>query len=116
MKKANGPAIGMENHRNLLLVKRSELLSGFRSQRDILVGPGAAPPEDLSPAFQDQFVAIQLSRLNSLELKTLDDALSRVNSEDYAVCVDCGGAISRRRLEAIPWATRCIACQEHFIS
>ena len=116
MKKANGPAIGMENYRNLLLVKRSELLSGFRSQRDILVGPGAAPLEDLSPAFQDQFVAIQLSRLNSLELKLLDAALNRVDSEDYAVCVDCGGAISRRRLEAIPWATRCIACQEHFSS
>jgi DnaK suppressor protein len=116
MKKANDPAIRMENYRNLLLVKKSELLSGSRSQRDILGGPGTGPLEDVSSAFQGQFVAVQLSRLNSRELKLLDATLNRADSEDYTLCVDCGVAITRGRLQAIPWATRCIACQEPFTS
>jgi hypothetical protein len=42
MKKATGVANGMDNHRKLLLAKRSEILSGFRSKLDTLAGPGPA--------------------------------------------------------------------------
>ncbi len=28
-------------------------------------------------------------------------------------CVDCDEPISQRRLQAVPWATRCIHCQEN---
>ena len=112
MKKTNGPVNGMENYRELLLAKRSELLSGFRSQLDTLVGPGSAAPEDLAPVFHEQFVALQINRLDFLQLKLVDAALDRMGCEDYGVCTDCGDPISFRRLEAIPWAIRCVACQE----
>jgi DnaK suppressor protein len=29
----------------------------------------------------------------------------------YGVCATCGDPIPAERLEALPWATRCIACQ-----
>lgn len=116
MKKTNGPVNGLENYRKLLLAKRSELLSGLRSKLDTLVGPGPAALEDLSPVFHDQFVALQINRLDYLQLKLIEAALGRMDSENYGVCVDCGDTISRRRLEAIPWAIRCIACQEHLSS
>jgi DnaK suppressor protein len=29
----------------------------------------------------------------------------------YGVCRECGGAIAKARLTAMPFATRCVACQ-----
>ena len=113
MKKATGPANGMGNYRKLLLAKRFELISGFGSQLDTLVGPGSVALEDLVPVFHDQCVALQINRLDFLQLKLIDAAL---NSPDYGVCVDCGEPIPRRRLDAIPWAVRCIACEERLSS
>ena len=116
MKKATGPVNGLTQHRDILFAKRSELLSDIRSKLGALIGPGPAAPEDLSPVFHDQFVALQINRLDFLQFKLVDDALNRMGSEKYGVCVDCGDAISRRRLKAIPWAIRCIACQEQLNS
>jgi len=116
MKKANGSNNGLENYRKLLLAKRSELLSSFRAKLDTLVGPGGAAPEDLAPVFHEQFIALRLNRLDYLQLKMVDDALARTDEATYGVCMDCEGPISARRLEAIPWASRCIACQEQAAS
>jgi DnaK suppressor protein len=112
MKRANGSTNGLENYRKLLLTKRSDLLSSSRAKLDLLVGPGGAAPEDLAPVFHDQFIALSINRLDHLQLKLIDAALSRMDSKNYGVCQDCGEAISPRRLEAIPWADRCIGCQE----
>ena len=116
MKKANGSTNGLENYRKLLLAKRSELLSISRAKLDTLVGPGGAALEDLAPVFHEQFIALCINRLDHLQLKLVDDALDRMDSKDYGVCMDCGEPIPRRRLEAIPWANRCIACQERLSS
>ncbi|MBD3729451.1 MAG: TraR/DksA C4-type zinc finger protein [Sphingomonadales bacterium] len=37
-------------------------------------------------------------------------ALVRIANGSYGSCAKCGGEISRARLEAMPTATRCIAC------
>ncbi|HYL74666.1 MAG TPA: TraR/DksA family transcriptional regulator, partial [Bryobacteraceae bacterium] len=58
----------------------------------------------------------RINRLDYRQLKLVEAALARMDSEHYGVCMDCGGPISARRLEAIPWANRCIACQEHLSS
>ncbi len=116
MKKANGSTNGLENYRKLLLTKRSDLLSSFRAQLDMLAGQGGASPEDLAPVFHDQFTALRINRLDSLQLKLIEAALNRMDDEDYGVCMDCADPISCRRLEAIPWANRCIACQERVVS
>jgi len=46
------------------------------------------------------------------ELKDIDAALARIASGDFAVCVDCGGPIPRKRLDAYPTAKRCRDCQQ----
>jgi DnaK suppressor protein len=112
MKKANGATNGLNNYRKLLLSKKSELLSDFRSKLDTLVGPGPAAPEDLAPVFHEQFIALRINRLDYVQIKLIDDALTRIESSTYGVCSDCEGPISSKRLEAIPWADRCINCQE----
>lgn len=39
-------------------------------------------------------------------------ALKRLDDQTFGECIHCGGEISLRRLEAVPWAPFCIHCQE----
>ncbi len=45
-------------------------------------------------------------------LQEVMDALDRVGSKDFGECSDCGEPVERKRLEAVPWASLCLACQE----
>jgi DnaK suppressor protein len=42
----------------------------------------------------------------------VDEALLRVDTNGFGLCVECGDEINRKRLEAVPWASHCITCQE----
>jgi DnaK suppressor protein len=44
-------------------------------------------------------------------LAAIEDALSRIEEGTFGTCVRCGRAIAEERLEAIPYATRCIDCK-----
>ena len=44
-------------------------------------------------------------------LGALNDALERIENGTFGKCVRCGRQIAEERLEAIPYATRCIDCQ-----
>jgi DnaK suppressor protein len=41
----------------------------------------------------------------------VDAALQRLDDGTYGRCVDCDGEIPSKRLEALPYAARCIDCQ-----
>ena len=45
------------------------------------------------------------------QLVLVDEALARFDAGTFGRCVRCGGPIARDRLEALPWAARCIECQ-----
>jgi RNA polymerase-binding transcription factor len=113
---ATTPTKGLEHYRDLLLTKKSELLSSSRANLDTLIGPGGSAPEDLAPVFHEQFIALRVNRLDYLKLKRIDAALARMDDETYGTCMDCEEPISVRRLEAIPWADRCIGCEERSVS
>ena len=44
-------------------------------------------------------------------LSAIEDALRRIDNGTFGTCVRCGKPIAEERLEAIPYATRCIDCQ-----
>ena len=43
-------------------------------------------------------------------ISSIENALYRLREGLYETCESCGGPISLKRLEAIPWTTRCIDC------
>lgn len=56
-----------------------------------------------------------LSRLSSQErtmLDAIERALHRVEDGTFGMCVACHREIGSKRLEAAPWALRCIHCQQ----
>jgi YteA family regulatory protein len=46
-------------------------------------------------------------------LKDINDALSRLNADNYGKCAFCGQQIDSERLEAVPYARLCIDCEEN---
>lgn len=45
-------------------------------------------------------------------LRLIQRALERVNDGSFGICVECEGPIGMKRLQALPWASHCIQCQE----
>ena len=67
----------------------------------------------------DEALSLSMEKLqNSLqqteidELHLMEEALVRIDSGEYGVCLDCGEPIAEKRLEHFPFAARCIVCQE----
>jgi len=42
----------------------------------------------------------------------LDTALRRLDDGEYGLCEDCGAEIGPGRLRALPFAKRCLSCQQ----
>lgn len=66
----------------------------------------------------DEALAVTLGDLSAArldhelrQLKELEAATQRIDSEDFGICSDCGAAIPAARLVANPAATRCTDCQ-----
>jgi DnaK suppressor protein len=45
-------------------------------------------------------------------LNMIDEALKRIKSNEYGLCMNCQEEMQQKRLEAVPWAKHCINCQE----
>ena len=46
------------------------------------------------------------------QLIQLDEALKILDKGEFGTCQMCGQVISKKRLEALPWAVTCIDCQQ----
>ena len=55
---------------------------------------------------------LSLSDTERKQLKMIDAALGRINECDYGICQMCNVNISKKRLDAVPWAPFCISCQQ----
>jgi RNA polymerase-binding protein DksA len=44
-------------------------------------------------------------------LASIDEALKRIDEGTFGTCARCGKPISEERLEAMPYATKCIECK-----
>ena len=66
--------------------------------------------EALSLTMEKLSNSLQMTELD--EIRKIDDALARIERDEYGICIDCDGHIADKRLEASPFAARCIVCQE----
>ena len=46
------------------------------------------------------------------QLRNIERALQRISTGDFGICSVCEDPIGLKRLQAVPWAINCIACQE----
>ncbi len=114
--------------RNLSLDKH--LLLQFRSglreqQRELLYttenaekelrdfsAPGPPDPIDLSGFIASKESLFARASQDRGRLRSIQQALERINDGSFGICADCEGPIGLKRLQALPWASHCIQCQE----
>ena len=53
-----------------------------------------------------------LLQMSAETLIRIDEALVRLDAGEYGSCFECAGEIAQRRLRALPFAVRCLACEE----
>ena len=101
------------HYKNLLLAKQQELpASGTLVDSIPAVGEPHGDPADMAASEAHSAMQIRLKETDGKLLRAIEDALARIRQGRFGVCEECGQAISRARLEAVPWARHCKDCKE----
>lgn len=104
--------------RAMLLSIRREIEGHLRAQREgARRGPEERPATDdgqMLPTDEalQQHVAFAVMEASSEALARIDQALRRLDEGRYGRCSECGDAIALRRLRALPFAVRCLDCEQ----
>jgi DnaK suppressor protein len=106
----------IEHYRKLLEERRRQLRESMtRSEEDGRAAQSEESAQDLadraSSAYQKEFLFTRSTNERQF-LRLVEHALSHIDDGSYGECDLCGTEINERRLEAVPWARHCIACQE----
>lgn len=113
--KPQKPAVDAEwmaTIRDAMVQQRHELLSVVSStQAQMAEKAGDLPDvsDRASEGFEDE-LAVGLIAIEAAKLDDIEAAIQRIDDGSYGLCVDCGKAIPRKRLEVLPFARRCLAC------
>ena len=101
--------------RERLEVKKEEILETFTKNKNYGREADGEPSQDIADkaanAYSKEFL-FSLSNSERQLLKQVDEALSRIQDRRYGVCASCEDSMNLKRLQAVPWATLCIDCQE----
>ena len=100
----------VERYRTMLEAKRTELFFGLRSLEDIVIEKAADTLDQVQFAGERELAIRNLDRESKL-LRSIRNALARIEDGSYGVCLHCETAINPKRLAAVSWAAYCIRCQ-----
>jgi DnaK suppressor protein len=67
---------------------------------------------DQGQAMQEATLAVGTAETVWRRRQDIESAMAALDNGEYGICEDCGEEIAARRLEAAPWARRCVACEE----
>ncbi len=105
----------VENMREILITRRDALrkaLAGDLSAlKDLREQSGGDVVDFALDSAQDE-ISSQLAQVESRELANIETALERMKEGTYGLCEGCGNSIPLVRLQALPYATCCINCQQ----
>lgn len=95
------------------LVTEREIILTKLGGNDLSVDDSETPdPVDLAVSNYSKNVLLALSENETRQLGMIDEALERIEDEEYGICQNCQKEINQKRLAAIPWAQYCLDCQE----
>jgi DnaK suppressor protein len=106
-----------DDTRRMLLEHRRELLNDIQGRvRDVReVGSShhhAPDPGDTVEAEPEDDLAFALIQLKAEALERVNEAIRHFDEGTYGYCVGCGEVIAASRLRAMPFAVRCLDCEE----
>lgn len=101
----------LEQRRQVILDKTSES-QPLQPGHEITHGDSL----DIATSARDREITFMLKSRELDELRAIEDAIRRIDNDDYGLCALCEDPIEIKRLEVIPWTRYCRACQEEMES
>jgi RNA polymerase-binding protein DksA len=96
--------------RKALIAKRDELSVRLENIKQNLTGGRSADSQEQAQELENAEVVDALGNEARIELTRIAKALDQIKNGTYGSCSDCGEAIPIARLNAYPFADRCIRC------
>ena len=100
-------------YKQILEQKESELAQMLRRRDGIAIEKSADQMDEIQFASERELAIRNVDR-DSMLLRDVKAGIRRIHAGNFGVCMECEEEISPRRLLALPWAPRCIQCQEIF--
>jgi len=101
----------LEIYSRVLHAKQTELAGSHRNVDGIAVERTADSMDEVILANERDLALRSLTR-EACMCRLVAAALERLAAGTFGSCLQCGGQISDRRLQALPWAALCLECQE----
>ena len=96
--------------REALIEKRDELVRRLDNIKSNITRGHSADSQEQAQELENAEVVDALGNEARIELHLIAKALEQIKNGSYGECIDCGKAIPKARLEAHPFAERCIEC------
>jgi DnaK suppressor protein len=91
--------------------KEAELVRVLQKRDDIAIEKSADQMDEIQYASERDLAIRNVDRESTL-LRDVKAALRRIHGGSFGTCIECEASISPKRLAAVPWAPRCIQCQD----
>ena len=101
----------LHNFRAVLDAKHAEAARSLGRREGLAIERTPDALDEVQFAAARELSTRNLERESSV-LREVRAALDRIGDGSYGVCSHCEEEITLKRLQALPWATLCIACQE----
>lgn len=105
----------IKTYREKLIQKKEEILDAYTKNKNYGKEADEEGAQDIADKAASSYTKEFLFSLSNNErdvLQLVEEALVRVGSDGFGVCVVCEDEMDKKRLEAVPWAKRCLSCQE----
>ena len=106
--------------RDALQARRREISASIRDRMSSLREERATSEHVVAPDDGEVWdvdvhedVELALVQMKRETVTRIDDALARLDTNEYGRCLECGDEIAAARLRALPFAVRCVACEDH---
>ena len=103
--------IELKKFKTTLAARANELEGLIRNREAAAIETSADALDQIQHAVERELALGTLARESS-GLRETRAALRRIDDGSFGICLDCEEEINLKRLTAVPWAARCIACQE----
>jgi DnaK suppressor protein len=102
----------LEDRRREILNEVQSRIKDVRSEGAGGLTAGVVDAEETSVADIQEDIELALIQMKAETLTRINEALGRLEENNFGHCNECGEEISPQRLRALPFAIRCKDCEE----
>lgn len=99
--------------REALTRQRDQLVSVVKSAQAQMAERviGLSDPSDQASEGYGGELAVGLMAIEAAQLDEIEAAINRIDTGTFGLCLDCRKPIPKKRIEVLPFARRCLACE-----